>query len=139
VLADIDHFKWINDTHGHSSGDLVVAHVGSVLLECVRPDDHVARFGGDEFALLLPQTDHATSSKIANRIRLVIERHNFDVGPHNERASVTFSMGLASVKEGDTPKSLLDRADQALYKSKQEGRNQLHSCEESDELVKIGS
>lgn len=133
VLADVDHFKWINDTHGHPAGDRVVAHVGRFLKECVREGDYVARFGGDEFALLVTHAELELGGKIAERIRLSTSRTNFDVGVH-ERVTVTFSMGVAAVREGDTGESLLARADKALYLSKQSGRNQVqgHVLSEPD-------
>ena len=135
VMADVDHFKWINDTHGHQAGDRVVTHIGNVLRECVRPVDHVARYGGDEFAVLLLGIDSAAAMKAAERIRYVIERRNIAVGNTAEKVAVTFSMGLAMVREGDNAESILARADEALYKSKNSGRNQLNSAEELSELA----
>ncbi len=131
VLADVDRFKWINDTHGHTAGDRVIRQVGDLLKQCVRTGDHVARFGGDEFSVLLPQTEGSIAARIADRIRRIVERHNFDVGLVDERVAVTFSMGLATARSGDTTDSLIERADRSLYRSKQSGRNQLFS--ESEE------
>jgi diguanylate cyclase (GGDEF)-like protein len=125
VLADVDHFKWINDTHGHPAGDRVVEGVGEFLNECIREGDIAARYGGDEFTLLLPHVDREAAARIADRIRVGVERRNFDIGVRGERVSVTFSMGLAAVRQGDTFESVLQRADKALYRSKQSGRNQL--------------
>jgi diguanylate cyclase len=133
ALADVDRFKWINDTHGHTAGDRVIRQVGDLLKQCVRTGDHVARFGGDEFAVLLPQTEAGIAAKIADRIRRVIERHNFDVGIVDERVAVTFSMGLATARSGDTADSLIERADRSLYRSKHSGRNQLFL--ESEEVA----
>ncbi len=139
VLADVDHFKWINDTHGHSAGDQVVTHIGDMLQQCVRDTDFVARFGGDEFALLLSGIEAKMATDIAERIRRKIESSNFSVGPEGERVAVTFSMGLASAREGDNAQTLLDRADRALYTSKDSGRNQLYSHEAEGELVRVGA
>jgi diguanylate cyclase len=139
VLADVDHFKWINDTHGHQAGDQVVTNIGNVLQQSVRDTDFVARFGGDEFALLLSGIEGELATEIAERIRRKIERSNFNVGPENERVAVTFSMGLAAAREGDNAETLLERADRALYTSKESGRNQLRCYEAEGELVKVGA
>ena len=125
VLADVDHFKRINDTHGHQSGDKVVSLLGQTFISLVRPSDHVARFGGDEFALLLTGLSAKDAHHVASRIRDSIERTNFAVGSDGARLAVTVSMGMAFPKETDTVNDLFDRADQALYRSKESGRNQL--------------
>lgn len=135
ILADVDHFKWINDTHGHQAGDRVVTRIGQVLRECVRPHDYVARFGGDEFAILLHGTDLATAERVGQRIRSQTARTSFEGGQHGEHLSVTFSMGLASPSKGETVAELMERADRALYRSKQGGRNQLQKAVDADESV----
>ena len=94
----------------------------------------MARYGGDEFALLLPQANADVACQIANRVRETVASLNFDVGLRGERVSVTFSMGLALIREGDSAESLIRRADAALYKSKSSGRNQLH-CQVEEELM----
>jgi diguanylate cyclase len=139
ILCDIDHFKWINDTHGHPAGDRVVGQVGLFLKQCLRNGDYVARYGGDEFALLLPQAPAELAQDIADRVRLEVECRNFDIGIGTERVSVTFSIGVGTARDGDTADSLIQRVDQALYKSKQSGRNQTHAVVEDDELLKIGA
>ena len=129
VLCDVDHFKWINDTHGHLAGDRVVTHIGNVLREQVRGSDYVARIGGDEFALLLAQADPDKAAEISDRIRKAISATNFNVGLEGERIAVTFSMGVALSLEDDSADSLLQRADNGLYASKQAGRNCLNTGE----------
>ncbi len=131
VLTDIDHFKWINDTHGHQAGDCVVAHVGEFLKKRLRDDDFVARYGGDEFALLLPGAELEIAEAIAERIRSEIAKQNFDT-LEMERAAITFSIGLAAVEEGDDPESILKHADEALYKAKQAGRNKVYCYRPGD-------
>jgi diguanylate cyclase len=138
ILCDIDHFKWINDTHGHTAGDLVVNHVGVLLKSLLRAGDYVARYGGDEFVLLLPGTSIATAQSAADRIRMEVEWHNFDVGIGKQRVAITFSIGVTSVRDGDTAEIIIQRVDRALYKSKQAGRNQTHSFAEEGELLKVG-
>ncbi|MCC7085477.1 MAG: GGDEF domain-containing protein [Pirellulales bacterium] len=138
ILCDIDHFNWINDTHGHTAGDLVVNHVGALLKSCLRAGDYVARYGGDEFVLLLPGTSIETAQNVADRIRLEVEWHNFDVGTNKQRVAITFSIGVTSVREGDTAEIIVQRVDRALYKSKQGGRNQTYSLGEAGELQKVG-
>lgn len=126
ILTDVDHFKWINDTHGHPAGDRVVTHLGALLQSLARQGDFVARYGGDEFAILAPQTDLATGHRLAERVRLAVARNNFDAGIRGERVAVTCSMGVAEVREGDTAESLIRRADEGVYRSKESGRNQVH-------------
>ncbi len=125
ILTDIDHFKWINDTHGHLAGDCVVAHVGEFLRKRLRDDDFVARYGGDEFAMLLPGAQLDVAATIAERIRAEIAKQNFDT-QQAERVAITFSIGLAAVEVGDDPESILKHADDALYKSKEAGRNKVY-------------
>lgn len=143
LLIDVDHFKWINDTHGHQSGDEVVNRLGQTFKSAIRPGDIVARFGGDEFAVLLHGVDQKAGAMVAQRIRDKVERTNFDLGIHDARIAVTISMGLAVCAPDDTEESLLKKADAALYRSKEGGRNRLSlyetptddSSEPSDEVV----
>jgi diguanylate cyclase len=138
IMCDVDHFKWINDTHGHPAGDRVVNHLGAFLKSCLRAGDYVSRYGGDEFALLLPGAPLKAAEEIADRIRLEIECRNFDVGGGGQRVAVTLSVGVAAVREGDTQETVLERVDRALYKSKESGRNQTHVYIDDDQLVKAG-
>lgn len=126
ILADVDHFKRINDTFGHSVGDDVVNRMGVVLKECVRPRDHVARIGGDEFAVLLNNVNFERAQAVAGRIRSTIELTNFDIGDQMGKTSITVSMGLTVIRKGDDRQSFFERADKALYRSKEQGRNLLH-------------
>jgi diguanylate cyclase len=115
ILIDIDHFKQVNDRQGHLHGDNILREVAQHLDDCVRETDLVARFGGEEFVLVLPQTDLAGASILADRVRRLI----------GEKARVTVSGGVATVLDGDTPGALLARADSALYSAKSAGRNRI--------------
>jgi diguanylate cyclase len=112
--------------------------VGAMLKSMLRAGDYVARYGGDEFVLLLPSTSIAIAQSVADRIRMEVEWHNFDVGNSRQRVAITFSIGVTSVREGDTAEIIVQRVDRALYKSKQAGRNQTHSFAEEGELMKVG-
>lgn len=128
MIIDVDHFKRINDTFGHISGDQVLVSIGSAFKECVRPEDFVARLGGDEFAIILDGLTTENAEAVGNRIRSTIELYDFHVGDNKGSTTVvTLSMGLAVALEGDGKKSLYERADQALYRSKELGRNRLHT------------
>jgi diguanylate cyclase len=127
ILIDVDRFKWINDTHGHQAGDRVVSGVGQLLRDNLTPDDFLARYGGDEFALLIESKDREATLDTAERIRAAAESQNFSATGHGERVAITFSMGLAIVRKGDTVESLFSRADTALYESKSAGRNCVRS------------
>jgi diguanylate cyclase (GGDEF)-like protein len=113
IIVDVDHFKQVNDRQGHLYGDNVLREVAQHLDDCVRETDLVARFGGEEFVLILPQTDLGGACILADRVRQLIQ----------EQMHVTISAGVATVIDGDTPGSLLSRADSALYSAKSAGRN----------------
>ena len=134
LMCDVDHFKWINDTHGHQAGDRVVTLIGETLSNALRPSDFVGRYGGDEFAVILSHIDEQKAIHVAERIREAIEQRNFDVAQDGGRVAVTFSMGMAIAEPNDTVESIMTKADKALYRSKEGGRNQLtvYALEEDD-------
>lgn len=130
MLIDIDHFKRINDTFGHKAGDEVLTSIALALQECVRPKDFVGRLGGDEFVLIIEELTEDTTELVGKRIRAAIELYDFSINSLGQSTVVTMSMGLSVVAPGDSVASLYERADRALYKSKQLGRNRLCSITE---------
>ena len=126
MMIDIDHFKKLNDTYGHASGDLALHKFAHKIKSILRPDDLFCRIGGEEFSLLLQQTSKEQCLHIAERIRRNIEQLQVKT-QHNQTITITLSMGVVHVEhlESFKLKDLLHRADEALYFSKQNGRNQV--------------
>ncbi len=126
LMCDIDHFKNINDTYGHLFGDQVIRAVASVLRENVKGRDLAARYGGEEFVILLPETTLQGAQALAEQIRHAIEKGRIRRGNSEETvARVTLSLGVARYQPGEAPTAFLERADRALYVSKQNGRNRV--------------
>ncbi|MFW6086870.1 MAG: diguanylate cyclase [Myxococcota bacterium] len=124
AMLDIDHFKEVNDEHGHGAGDQVLVHLADVIHAAVRSTDVVARYGGEEFTVLMVHAGAAEATLVGNRIRERIAAHRFEVGPEVEALpSLTVSVGIAEWTPDDTVASLIERADQALYEVKRTGRN----------------
>jgi len=123
ILMDIDHFKLFNDTYGHLAGDVVLIELGRILKNLVRSEDVLARFGGEEFILLISDCKLRTLIDIAERIRTTIER--IPILYEGQELHVTISLGCSYLHPGidATPRSLITQSDAALYRSKQEGRN----------------
>jgi diguanylate cyclase len=122
VLAwDIDRFKEINDAYGHSAGDKVLRVIAQHLAQHVRGTDFVARYGGEEFVMILIGTDATQASQTADKIRVGIENMGFHF--HNKPVVVTASCGITTFRGDDTPEAIFDRADRALYRAKDGGRN----------------
>lgn len=127
LIIDVDHFKQVNDKHGHPAGDEVLRQMAAVMRENVRKANLLARLGGEEFAVLLPETDAAAAGLAAERIRRAIEEHVFAIntGEQPLQLKLTASIGLAEVRRNDDIASLYDRADKALYEAKDQGRNKV--------------
>jgi len=124
MMLDIDHFKKFNDTYGHEAGNLILKELSRIAYGCVRDTDVFTRYGGEEFAIILPQTTQSEAQQIASRIRESIERTRFSIGEGLPRQIVTVSVGLTSFPEnGKSQKELIQLADQALYRAKGSGRN----------------
>jgi diguanylate cyclase (GGDEF)-like protein len=122
-MLDLDHFKRVNDTHGHAAGDAALLMLADLLRENLRPEDAIGRIGGEEFAILFTGLTLTSATPIADRLRrqLQAERFATDSGP----AGVTMSVGLASLDAGRNVDSALRLADAALYAAKRKGRNRI--------------
>lgn len=126
IMADIDYFKYFNDSHGHLAGDEVLKFVARTIKNMVKGQDLVARFGGEEFVILLPQTGYEGALHVSEEIRCYFDKNELKSSAFKSKlGKVTLSMGLAVYKPGDTLKSLLQRADKALYQAKEKGRNRV--------------
>ena len=123
VLCDLDHFKQVNDTYGHDAGDEVLKAVSRVLTEGIREVDHLARWGGEEFLLVLPGAGTQEAQLVAERLRQRIEALRVKVGHQELRISMTF--GVSALHPGETSENTISRADQALYAGKHAGRNRV--------------
>ena|SRR5215212_1191541 len=118
IFFDLDNFKTVNDTCGHDCGDEVLREVVRITGRVLRTTDRVGRWGGEEFVVLAPETDLEEARGLAERLRLEIANHRYGPAP-----AITASLGFAGYEAGDTPETLIKRADQALYKAKILGRN----------------
>lgn len=124
-LIDIDHFKGFNDRYGHAAGDHVLTVVASVLASNLRPTDLVARFGGEEFVIIFPDTDLAQATRAAERVRLAVASEVLAMPDGAPLPPVTISMGVAQLAPGQTVPDFLKAADLAMYRAKQAGRNRV--------------
>jgi diguanylate cyclase len=127
LMVDIDHFKRVNDSHGHAAGDLVIRAVAQALTDSVRPMDLIARIGGEEFAVLLPNCPAAFGPQVATRVRERVARTLVEIPPEGLTLSVTVSVGGAFAPQWvrSTPGIWLQRADNQLYRAKAEGRDRV--------------
>jgi diguanylate cyclase (GGDEF)-like protein len=134
ILADLDDFKQVNDRYGHQAGDEVLRTFASVLKETVRDVDLPSRYGGEEFAVLLPQTDMDGAENLAERLRQSVAERPMTTQP-GALVAVTASFGVASFPDASTPAALFAAADEALYRAKAAGKNRV-VCAESDSAVR---
>jgi len=125
MILDIDHFKAVNDTYGHDIGDVVLKEFSARVKRNIRGVDLACRFGGEEFVVLMPDTDTSNAELVAERVREAIANKPFEIGSQRP-LSVTVSVGVSFNESGaDTPETLIKRADVALYRAKREGRNRV--------------
>jgi diguanylate cyclase (GGDEF)-like protein len=123
LMLDIDHFKLVNDSYGHVVGDEVLRVVGKALRKCLRREDYAGRYGGEEFFVILPGSMKQTARAVAERIRSSIEATFLEA--RDARISVTVSIGLAEFQKSEPVIAWIERADAAMYRAKQAGRNQV--------------
>lgn len=129
MLLDIDKFKTINDNYGHLVGDAVLKSFSDCMIRCMRSSDIIFRYGGEEFVILLRNTEIAGAKLLAERMRKCVEEMRFEYENISLKTSV--SIGLAELKEGDDRLKLLERADNLLYQAKENGRNQVMADSDS--------
>jgi two-component system cell cycle response regulator len=130
LFLDLDRFKLVNDRHGHLIGSQVLRSLSQVLLQCVRDVDTLARYGGDEFTILLVDTDHDEATAIAERIRRTVEEHVFEAA-RGGSLRLTVSLGVGTFPQHGTDRNaLLDASDKAMYRAKSQGRNCVCSADE---------
>jgi len=126
LILDIDHFKRINDTYGHQAGDEVLKALADSFKFNIRGVDLACRYGGEEFVIVMPETELAVAEKVAERLREAIAERHFKTGEGKPEIPVTASIGIATLDPAtDTAQSLLERADKALYEAKAGGRNKV--------------
>lgn len=121
IMIDLDHFKAINDTYGHSEGDTVLKAFADLLREMIRAEDVAARWGGEEFLIILPHTVCDAAAALSERIRVAFEQYSGSATP----MGLSASFGVVQLQEDDDADSLIRRADEALYRAKHEGRNKV--------------
>lgn len=124
LLLDIDHFKKVNDTYGHESGDEILRQIGNILLGSTRLGDIVSRNGGEEFSVVLLDRSKRDAASIADRIRRTIEEYGFQLS-NDKKINITVSIGVATYPETNNSNELFRKADEALYQAKNSGRNRV--------------
>ena len=126
LVLDIDYFKAINDTHGHDAGDDVLREFAVRVRKSIRGIDLACRYGGEEFVIIMPETDMAVATIVAERLRRRIASEAFPISQGAGAIEVTISIGIATLDAADdTAASILKRADQAVYRAKRDGRNRV--------------
>ena len=121
IVMDIDHFKSVNDTYGHTGGDSALKQLGNTIVNTMRGSDMAFRYGGEEFTLILNNTDIESAELVAERLRIAVSQLMCNDGKHN--FGFTVSLGVAQLSQGEQGTALFDRADHALYQAKKTGRN----------------
>lgn len=138
IMADLDLLRTINNTYGHLAGDVVLAGIGEAIRKTIRGNDIAGRFGGEEFAIILPELEPADAHALAERIRLAIEALRFDVATSPIPISATMSLGVACFPaDGDSPTSLTQAADVAVYQAKLNGRNRVVMAADVPHSIKL--
>src|SRR6202035_2976403 len=125
MMFDVDHFKAVNDQYGHPAGDDALRQLADRALRCVRSIDLVARLGGEEFVVVMPETNLSAALTVAERLRHSVAAEPFLIQALGERQPITISIGVAAAMAGDTVDTLLQRADEALYEAKNGGHKKV--------------
>jgi two-component system cell cycle response regulator len=125
LVLDIDYFKSVNDSHGHDAGDDVLREFAIRIRKSIRGIDLACRFGGEEFVVIMPETDIAVATMVAERLRRRIASEPFPIQQGKRSLEVTISIGIAALGPQDNAAAVLKRADQALYRAKRDGRNRV--------------
>ncbi len=131
MMLDVDFFKRYNDTYGHPKGDIVLKKITDILRETVRDIDIIARYGGEEFVIILPETVHRDSLHIAERVRKRVESFKFPGENEEDEVHLSVSIGLTTYPsfKAKNRADIIDQADKALYRAKENGRNQVCAVE----------
>jgi diguanylate cyclase (GGDEF)-like protein len=124
IMIDIDHFKNVNDTYGHTSGDMVLIEIARRLREGMRHYDLICRYGGEEFLVVAPETTVQRAHELAERLRMLVSEHLLDVEA-TPPISITISAGVTQLVAGESVEEMLSRSDTALYRAKELGRNRV--------------
>ena len=125
-MIDLDSLKQINDRHGHRAGDAVLLHVAEQILACIRDTDVAARYGGDEFAIILPNTSLSDAMHLAERMAKKISRK--PVRTNHKELDVSVSIGLGQYSEDQTVEDFMNKTDAAMFNAKTAGKNRVHVC-----------
>jgi diguanylate cyclase len=126
ILGDIDFFKKINDQFGHDAGDCVLKVIADILKSSIRKIDHVARWGGEEFLVVLTETNLSGAARVAEKIKITIEKHKYEFDKNPAQVTMGFGVACHAGKNGKTD-GLIKTADKLLYKAKENGRNQVQT------------
>ena len=125
-MSDVDDFKIVNDKLGHQAGDQILKLVARAFIYNLKNSDFVGRWGGDEFTAILPGTSHKNAAVVGERIRAMLAKKSIqDTSSGETLGKITLSIGLASLHDGDTAKTIIARADEAMYKAKHNGKNKV--------------
>jgi diguanylate cyclase (GGDEF)-like protein len=130
IMADVDHYKVVNDNHGHPAGDTVLLETARVIRSCLRNSDSAGRYGGDEILLLLPETELSSAVAVAHRIRKAVEENLVGSNKGNLKVTVSLGVGIAPKSGIGTLDSIISSIDKALYRAKNERRNRV--CQAAD-------
>jgi len=125
LMVDIDHFKRINDEHGHPTGDIILRDVARIMRETLRTVDSIGRYGGEEFIAILPHTSYDESKRTGERVRKAVDDHTFRSGEKKIKGTISIGVSSYPAEGVDTPNGLIREADKALYRAKETGRNRV--------------